>query len=78
MLKPSGSIADGDDLGVELPQRLRRHPIAGAVRAVDDDAQAVEREIPRQRALGELDIAILHAVDALGAAEIRRPWPASW
>ena len=62
--------ADGDDVGAQLPQRLGRHPVGGAVGAIDDDAQAFERQIARQRALGELDIAVVHAVDALGAAEV--------
>jgi hypothetical protein len=60
----------GDHLGVELPQRLRRHAIAGAVGAVHDHAQPAERKVARQGALGEFDIAILHAVDAFGAAEV--------
>ncbi len=38
--------------------------------AVDHHAQTLQREIARQGALGEFDIAILHAVDALGASEI--------
>ena len=66
-----GIDPDGDDLGVELLQRLRRHPVAGAMGAIHDDAQPPERKILRQGALGELDIAVLHPVDALGAAEIR-------
>ena len=37
-----------DHLGVELPQRLRRHAIAGAVGAVHDHAQPVERKVARQ------------------------------
>ena len=64
--------ADGEDLGAQLPQRLGRHLVGGAIGAIDDDAQAVERQVARQRALGELDIAVLDAVDALGAAEIGR------
>ena len=38
-----GLDADRDDLGAELPQRLRRHLVGGAVGAVDHDAQAFER-----------------------------------
>ena len=70
MLKPSGSTPNRDDLGAELPQRVGRDLVGGAVGAVDHDAQAVERQIARQRALGEFDVAVLHAVDALGAAEL--------
>jgi len=40
------------------------------VGAVDDDPQAVEAHGARQRALGELDVAVVDAVDALGAAEV--------
>ena len=61
-----------EDLGAELPQRLRRDPVAGAIGAVDDDADAVEREAPRQRALGVFDVAVGDALDPLGAAEIGR------
>ena len=39
------------------------------MRAIDHDAQAVERELARQRALGEFDVAVMHAVDAAGAPE---------
>ena len=41
------------------------------MRAIDHDAQAVERQLARQRALGEFDVAVMHAVDAAGAAEAR-------
>ena len=62
--------ADLDDLGAQFPQRFRRDLVGGAVGAIDHHAQAFERKIARQRALGEFDVAVLHAVDALGAAEI--------
>ncbi len=61
--------ADLDDLGAQLPQRLGRHLVAGAVGAIDDDAQTVEAQVLRQRALGELDIALLRALNARGAAD---------
>ena len=61
---------DRDHVGAEFPQRLGRHAIGGAVGAIDDDAQAVEREIARHGALGEFDVTVVHAVDALGAAEL--------
>ena len=60
---------DRDHVGAELPQRVGSDPVGGAVGAVDDHAQAFEREIARQRALGEFDVAVVNAVDALGAAE---------
>ena len=40
--------------------------------AVDNDPQAVEAHRTRQRALGELDVAIVDAVDPLGAARLPR------
>ena len=40
--------ADRDHLGAELPQRLGRHLVGGAVGAVDDHAQAFERQVARQ------------------------------
>src|SRR3984893_13042179 len=61
----------GDDLRVELAQRLRRHPISCASRAIDHHAQPPEREIPGQCTLGEFDVAILDAIDALGTSKIR-------
>ena len=64
-----GLDADRDHLGAELPQRGGNDPIGRAVGAIDDDAQAVEREVARQRTFGEFDVAVMHAVDALGAPE---------
>ncbi len=61
--------ADGDDVGAQLPQRFRHHLVGGAVSAIDHHAQAVEAEVARQRALGEFDVAVMHAVDAAGAPE---------
>src|SRR5690606_29333217 len=69
-VEPVRFDADRDDLGAEFPKGRRRHLVAGAIGAIDDDAQAVEREIARQRALGEFDIAVVYAVDAAGAAKI--------
>ena len=64
--------ADLDHFGAELPQRLGRDLVGGAVGAIDDDAQAVEGNIARQRPLGVFDVARGDVVDALGAAELRR------
>ena len=64
-----GLDAHLDDLGPKLPEHVGRHLIAGPVRAIDHDAQAVEADVARQRALGELDVALLRTVDALGAAD---------
>src|SRR5262249_44676319 len=69
-IKAVGLDSDRNHLGVELTQRLGRHTIARTVGAIDDHAQTLEREILRQGALGELDIAILYAVDAFGAAQV--------
>src|SRR5262249_56160890 len=65
-----GLDTDRNDLGPELPERFWRHLIGRPVGAIDDDAQAVEADRPRQRALGKFDVAVAHAIDALGAAEI--------
>ena len=64
--------AEREHLRAELPQRLGRDAVGGAVGAVDHDAHAVQFHRARQRALGELDVAVLHAVDALGAADLLR------
>jgi len=59
-----------EDLGAEFPKRLRRDAVAGAVGAIDDDADAVERQGPGQGALGIFDVAVRDALDPLGASEI--------
>src|SRR5690606_3756736 len=64
--------ADPDDFRAELPQRRRGDLAGGAVGAIPDHPQPVEADIARQGALGEFDIALLRAVDALGAADILR------
>ena len=68
----AGLDADLDDFRAKLPQRLGRHLVGRAVGAVDDDPHALERDVPAQRPLGELDVARLHIVNALGAAEFGR------
>ena len=42
-----GLDADRDHVGAELPQRLGRDPVGGAVGAIDHDAQAFERRASR-------------------------------
>ena len=61
--------ADRNNIGAQLPQRFRHHPIGRAVGAIDHHAQAVEAEIARQGALGEFNVAVMDAVDAPGAPE---------
>ena len=61
--------ADGDDVGAQFPQRFRHHLVGRAMGAIDHHPQAVEAEIARQRALGEFDVAVMHAVDAAGTTE---------
>ena len=65
-----GLDPDRDHLGAELPQRRGCDPVCGAVGAIDHHAQPADIEVPRQRALGGFDIAIVHAVDALGPPEL--------
>ena len=71
-VEPVRLDADRDHLGAELPQRLGRDLVGGAIGAVDDDPQALERDLAAERPLGVLDVARLDVVDALGAAEVRR------
>ena len=61
--------ADLDDLGAKFPKRFRRHLVGGAVGAIDDDAEAGEAQVLRQRALGEFDVAFLRAFNPRGAAD---------
>jgi len=53
----------------QLAKHLRRDVVGGAVRAVDDDLHAVERELLRERVLQELDVAPDRVVDALCLAD---------
>jgi hypothetical protein len=62
--------ADFDLFGAQFPQHLRRDLVGGAVRAIENDAQAVEPQVRRERALREFDVAGLRVVDTLGAAEL--------
>src|SRR5690606_23601727 len=55
--------ADGDDFRPELPEYRRRNLVGGAVRAVDHDAQALERLLLRKSVLHMFDIARLRIVD---------------
>jgi hypothetical protein len=68
--------ADRNHIGAQFPQCFRHHLVGGAVGAIDHHAQAVEAEIARQRALGEFDVAVMHAVDTAGAPQagtLRQP-----
>ncbi len=62
--------ADGEDLGSQLIEGGRRHAVAGAVGAVDGDAQALEAEPLGEGRLGDLDIARRGVVDALDPAQL--------
>ncbi len=61
-----------DDLRAQLEQDLRRHPISGAIRAIEDDAQPFQRAAAGQRVLDELDVAAVDIVEALGTTQFRR------
>ena len=56
MFRPSGSVADRDDLGAGAAQRLGRDLVGGAVGAVDDDPEPVEPV--RQRGQQVVDVAL--------------------
>ncbi len=68
MLAPFGRDADGRSPPRPVPRAppARTLPSARPVRAIDDDAQAVEATGARQRPLGGVDIAVVHAVHAAG------------
>jgi hypothetical protein len=68
-VEPVRLDADRNDFRAELPERFGRDLVGGAIRAIDDDAQAGERNLARQGALGEFDIARPGRFDAFGAAE---------
>ena len=65
--------ADGRHVRAELAEDERRDPVGGAVRRVDDDAHAVEREIARERLLREDDVAPARVLEPLGARRCPGP-----
>jgi hypothetical protein len=70
-----GIAADGDHFRAELVEHARRHAVAGAVRGVDDDLEALERKILRERALAELQVAPGGIVQAARLAQRSRVGP---
>ena len=64
-----GRDAERDHLGAELPQRVGRDMIGGAVCAIDDHLEAVEPKMLGKRILGELDIAAARIVDPPSPAD---------
>ena len=72
-------LVDVEAVGIDTDRNRPRRPVPTALRAPPDrprhwrnrhHAQTVERQVARQGALGEFDIAVLHALDPLGASEI--------
>ncbi len=72
MLSAVGLVADRDHFGAELVEHRRRDVVARAMRAIDDDLQALEVEIVRKRALAEFDVAARRVADAERLAQLRR------
>ena len=65
-----GVAADPDDVGAQLTQRGGRDLVGGAVRAIDDDLEAVEAQAAWEGRLGRFDVAAGGVGQARGAAEI--------
>ena len=63
---------DRNDVGAQFPQGFGGDPISGAIGAIDDDSQTVERKIAHQGTFGEFDIAGAIALNPHRAAEILR------
>jgi hypothetical protein len=61
--------AQGDDLRAQLLEHARRDLISSAVRAVDDDLDAVEGELLGEGVLEELHVAPARVLDAHGLAD---------
>ena len=72
MLRPSGSAPIAITSAPELVEYGWRDVVTGAVRAIDDDAPAVQVELRRKRALAKLDVAARGVVHAPRLAERRR------
>ena len=64
-----GLAADGDDLGAEFVEHVGRDLVGGAVRGIDDDLQAFQRQVVGEGALAELDVATLRIVEPARLAE---------
>jgi hypothetical protein len=65
-----GLVVDRHHLGAQFPQRRRSRLVGGAIGAIDDDAHARKRHVLREGPLGELDIAVEVAIDALRPADL--------
>src|ERR1700684_1990042 len=63
-----GLHADGDDIGTEFPQGFGSDAVSRTIGAVNDNAEALKREVARQGPLGEFNVAIVYAVNPLGPA----------
>ena len=75
MFLPSGLDAERDDLGAQLLEHRGRHPVGGAVGAVDDDGQPLERELAREGVLEEDDVAAARVLEPDRAANLGRGGP---
>ena len=64
-----GLDTDFDDFGSELPKRFGSNFVGSPICAVDDRANSIEAQIPRQCPLGELDVALPGAFNAGRAAD---------
>ena len=72
MLRPSGSVVDGDDVGAGRPQQRAGEGAGGPVGGVDDDPQPVAAGAPRgRRGRGRVGRAVLD-VDELGRVAVGR------
>ncbi len=68
-VEPVRRHPEREDFGAQFPEYRRRHLVAGAVSAIDDDAQAVEPQPAREALLDELDVAAAGVVEPLDPAE---------
>ena len=68
-VEPVRRIADRYHLGAKFVQHCGRDVVGGTVRAIHDDAQAIQARAERNGALAELDITTGGIGDAVGPAE---------
>ncbi len=71
-----GTAADRGDLGAELVEDVGRDVVRRAVRGIDDDLQAAQRQLVAVGALAELDVAPAGVVETARAAELGGADPA--
>ena len=65
-----GLTANGDHLGAQLMEHLGRNVVSGAMRGINHNFQAFERQVIGESALAKFNIAPCGVVKATGLAKV--------